>query len=132
MWDYPVDGDGGASQVFHGSKIHNICSDLVVPTVCVNDHIFFVDELLRTDDDSYFIPERFFYRLPDKARLSGIPDMTGSAKRRGDISLVYEPSVHDLWSLGRKVMQTNVCLLTSVTRNCTDYSFEIGRLFCLR
>ena len=131
MWDCPVDGDGGTLQVFHGLKIHNICSNLVVPNVCVNDHIFFVDELLWTDDDSYFIPEQFFYQLPDKARLSGIPNMTGSAKWCGDISLVYEPSVHDLWSLGHKVMWTNVCLLTSVAQNCTDYSFEIGRLFCL-
>ncbi|KAH9175921.1 hypothetical protein EDB89DRAFT_2240784 [Lactarius sanguifluus] len=90
IWDYPIDGNGGASQVFHGSKMLNISSTLVVPTVCVDDRIFFVDELLQDQDGTYFIPERFFYQLPEDANLS-----------------VYEPSVHDLWSLGRKVMRTD-------------------------
>jgi hypothetical protein len=113
MWDYPIDGDGGTSQVFHGSKIHDMCSALVVPTVCVNDHIFFVDKLLQNQDNTYFIPERFFYRLPEEAKLSGIPNTTGSAKHSDGSPAVYEPSVHDLWSLGHKVVRTNVRSLTS-------------------
>ncbi|KAH9079599.1 hypothetical protein EDB83DRAFT_2170317, partial [Lactarius deliciosus] len=60
IWDYPIDGNGGASQVFHGSKMLNISSTLVVPTVCVDDRIFFVDKLLQNQDGTYFIPERFF------------------------------------------------------------------------
>jgi hypothetical protein len=77
-------------------------SALVVPTVCVNGRIFFVDELLQNQDGTYFIPERFFYRLPEDAKLS-----------HSNGSTVYEPSVHDLWSLGRKVVRTNVRSLTS-------------------
>ncbi|KAH8980192.1 hypothetical protein EDB92DRAFT_1772723, partial [Lactarius akahatsu] len=78
IWDYPIDGNGGASQVFHGSKMLNISSTLVVPTVSVDDHIFFVDKLLQNQDGTYFIPEWFFYQLSEDANLSGsFPTFTG-------------------------------------------------------
>ena len=83
-------------------------SALVVPTVCVNEHIFFVDELLQNQDNTYFIPERFFYRLPKDSKLSDNPITTGLTKH-SDSSTVYEPSIHDLWSLGRIVARTDVC-----------------------
>ncbi|KAH8991022.1 hypothetical protein EDB92DRAFT_1778446, partial [Lactarius akahatsu] len=61
IWDYPINRQGYAAQVFHGSKmLFNIPSTLVVPTVCVNEHIFFVGELLQQFDGSYFILEQFF------------------------------------------------------------------------
>ncbi|KAI9442570.1 hypothetical protein H4582DRAFT_1761365, partial [Lactarius indigo] len=61
IWDYPIDGEGGASQLFHGSKmLMGMPSNLVVPTVCVDDRIFFVDELLQTSEGTYFILRRFF------------------------------------------------------------------------
>ncbi|KAH8993098.1 hypothetical protein EDB83DRAFT_2304552 [Lactarius deliciosus] len=107
IWDYPIDGEGGASQVFHGSKmLMDMPSNLVVPTVCVNDRIFFVDELLQTSEGTYFIPHRFFYRLPKHAKLSGV-GLTENGS-----SQVYEPSVRDLWSLGHKVVRTDVRPLT--------------------
>ena len=118
IWDYPIDGKGGTSQVFHGSKMLDISSALVVPTVCVNDHIFFVDELLQTQDGTYFIPERFFYRLPDHA-------VTGVTKPCNNSS-VYEPSVHDLWSLGRKVARTNVRSISYIAWWSTDGSLQEG------
>ncbi|KAH9028757.1 hypothetical protein EDB85DRAFT_1867621, partial [Lactarius pseudohatsudake] len=71
IWDYPINGNGGASQIFHGSKMLDVSSALVVPTVCVDGRIFFVNELLQNQDRTYFIPERFFYRLPADANLSG-------------------------------------------------------------
>ncbi|KAI9434377.1 hypothetical protein H4582DRAFT_1788139, partial [Lactarius indigo] len=78
IWDYPVDGNGGASQVFHRSKMLDVSSALVVPTVCVDNHIFFVNELLQNQDRTYFIPKRFFYQLPEHANLSGrFPTFTG-------------------------------------------------------
>ena len=129
MWDYPIDGDGGMTQVFHGSKIHDIPSALVVPTVCVNDCIFFVDELLQNQDNTYFIPERFFYRLPKGAKLSSNLINAGSTNH-SDSSTVYEPSVHDLWSLGRKVAQTDVCPIPSDAQRCIDHTFKPGRFFC--
>jgi hypothetical protein len=96
-------------------------SNLVVPTVCVNDRIFFVDEL-QTSDGTYFIPHRFFYRLPKGAKL-GIPTATGLAKS-DDSSQAYEPSVCDLWSLGRKVVRTDVRSVTSrVDTVLTSLSF---------
>ncbi|KAF8257030.1 hypothetical protein EI94DRAFT_1635036, partial [Lactarius quietus] len=65
IWDYPIDGEGGASQVFHGSKmLVDLPSNLVAPTACFNDQVFFVDELLQTSDGTYVIPLRFFYQLP--------------------------------------------------------------------
>lgn len=109
IWDYPIDGNGGTSQVFHGSKMHDIASALVVPTVCVNDRIFFVNELLQNQDGTYFIPERFFYRLPENSRLSTIAGST----ERNDSSAVHGPSVHDLWSLGRNVVRTKVSSVSS-------------------
>ncbi|KAF8259701.1 hypothetical protein EI94DRAFT_1433455, partial [Lactarius quietus] len=61
IWDYPIDGEGGASQVFHGSKmLVDLPSNLVAPSACFNNQIFFIDELLQTFDGTYFIPLRFF------------------------------------------------------------------------
>ncbi|KAH9022937.1 hypothetical protein EDB84DRAFT_1241512, partial [Lactarius hengduanensis] len=78
IWDYPIDGNGGASQIFHGLKMLDASSALVVPTVCVDDRIFFVNELLQNQDRTYFIPERFFYRLPEDANLSRLRALTSS------------------------------------------------------
>ena len=129
MWDYPIDGGGGMSQVFHGSKVHDMPSALVVPTVCVNNRIFFVDELLQNQDNTYFIPERFFYRLPKGAKLSSDLIITGSTNH-SDGSMAYEPSVRDLWSLGRKVAQTDVRRIPFDAQRCINHTFKSGRFFC--
>lgn len=108
IWDYPIDGRGYAAQVFHGSKmLFDISPNLVVPTVSVNKHIFFVGELLQQLDGTYFIPERFFYRLPEGMNLSGNPSISDVIKY-GNSPPIYEPNIHDLWSLGRKVDRTDV------------------------
>ena len=113
IWDYPIDGEGCASQVFHRSKmLVDMPSNLVVPTVCVKGRIFFADELLQTFDGTYFIPNNFFYRLPRGTKLSGIPTATGLGGSSNG-SQVYEPSVHDLWSLGHKVVRTDVRSIAS-------------------
>ena len=88
-------------------------ANLVVPTVCVNDRIYFVDELLQISDGTYFIPHRFFYRLPKGTKISGVPIDTGLTESGDSSQVVYEPSVHNLWSLGRKVVRTEVCSATS-------------------
>ena len=112
IWDYPIDGQEYTAQVFHGSKIlFDIPPTLVVPTVCVNDRIFFVGELLQQSDGTYFIPEQFFYRLPKGIKLSGNPSISDLIEH-GDSPPIYEPSVRDLWSLGRKVERTDVCAST--------------------
>jgi hypothetical protein len=114
IWDYPIDGQGYAAQVFHGSKmLFDTSSALVVPTVSVNEHIFFVGELLQQSDGTYFIPERFFYRLPEGVKLSGNPSISDVIEY-GDNPPIYEPSVRDLWSLCRKVERTDVCSLTFI------------------
>jgi hypothetical protein len=62
IWDYPIDRKGYAAQLFHGSKmLFDILPAVVVPTVSVNKHIFFVGKLLQQSDGTYFIPEQFFY-----------------------------------------------------------------------
>lgn len=114
IWDYPIDGQGYAAQVFHGSKmLFDISPALVVPTVFVNEHVFFVGELLQQSDGSYFILERFFYQLPEGMKLSGNLSISDVIEY-GDSPPIYEPSVHDLWSLGRKVDRTDVCALLLV------------------
>ena len=114
IWDYPIDGQGYTAQVFHGSKmLFDISPALVVPTVFVNERVFFVGELLQQSDGSYFIPEQFFYRLPEGMKLSGNLSISDVIEY-GDSLPIYEPSVHDLWSLGHKVDRTDVCALLLV------------------
>jgi hypothetical protein len=103
-----------------------------VPTVSVNEHIFFVGELLQQTDGSYFIPERFFYRLPEGVKLFGNPSISDSIEH-GDSPPIYEPSVRDLWSLGRKVERTDVHAFTSgVDRLLTIFSSRLASLSQMR
>jgi hypothetical protein len=114
IWDYPIDGEGGTSQVFYRSKmLVDMLANLMVPTVCVNDRIFFVDELLQTSDGTYFIPHCFFYQLPKGMKNSGVPIATGLTESGDSSQVAYGPSVRDLWSLGYKVVRTEVCSITS-------------------
>ncbi|KAI0747726.1 hypothetical protein C8Q80DRAFT_1120402 [Daedaleopsis nitida] len=59
MLDYPVySPEGHMLQVHHGDKLLNdLLGDIVAPAVIVNNKVFFVYELLRRTDHSYFIPE---------------------------------------------------------------------------
>ncbi|KAF8259436.1 hypothetical protein EI94DRAFT_1440876, partial [Lactarius quietus] len=106
IWDYTIDGQGYAAQVLHGSKmLFDIEPALVVPTVSVNRHIFFVGELLQQSDGSYFIPERFFYRLPEGVKLSGNPSISDVA---GFIVSDKKTSVHvDLFKRTFSDIQSN-------------------------
>ncbi|KAF8256941.1 hypothetical protein EI94DRAFT_1635932, partial [Lactarius quietus] len=92
IWDYPIDGKGYAAQLFHGSKmLFDILPALIVPTVFVNEHIFFVGELLQQTDGTYFIPEWFFYQLPEGVKLFGNPSISDLIEHR-DSPPIYEPS----------------------------------------
>ncbi|KAG1863736.1 hypothetical protein F4604DRAFT_1929149 [Suillus subluteus] len=60
MHDYPEDGRGNMSQVHHGSKmLHELPEELLVPSVRVNNNIYFRNELLQSTT-GFFIPTRFF------------------------------------------------------------------------
>jgi hypothetical protein len=112
--------------------LFDIPPTLVVPTVCVNDRIFFVGELLQQSDGTYFIPERFFYRLPKGVKLSGNPSISDLIEY-GDSPPIYEPSMHDLWSLGRKVERTDVCAFTfHVDRLLITFSSRLASLSLMR
>ncbi|KAF8256788.1 hypothetical protein EI94DRAFT_1849401 [Lactarius quietus] len=88
IWDYPIDGEGYAAQLFHGSKmLFDISPALVVPT-------------------------RFFYQLPEGVKLSGNPSISDLIEH-GDSPPVYEPSVHDLWSIGCKAERTEAGFIVS-------------------
>ena len=63
LQDFPEDGGDGMSQVFHGEKLlHELPSP---PAACVDEIIYFVDELLQDSSGGYFIPECFFLAMPN-------------------------------------------------------------------
>ncbi|KAG1743273.1 uncharacterized protein EDB91DRAFT_1051456 [Suillus paluster] len=60
MHDYPEDGRGNMSQVHHGSKmLHELPEELLVPSVCINNNIYFQNELLQSTT-RFFIATHFF------------------------------------------------------------------------
>ncbi|KAG2117691.1 hypothetical protein BD769DRAFT_1362603, partial [Suillus cothurnatus] len=60
MHDYPEDGRGNMSQVHHGSKmLHDLPKELLVPSICVDNNIYFRNELLQSTT-GFFIPTYFF------------------------------------------------------------------------
>ncbi|KAG2351054.1 hypothetical protein BDR07DRAFT_1456116 [Suillus spraguei] len=60
MHDYPEDGRGNMSQVHHGLKmLHELPKELLVPSVFINNNIYFWNELLQSTT-GFFIPSCFF------------------------------------------------------------------------
>ncbi|KAG1889162.1 hypothetical protein F4604DRAFT_1915008 [Suillus subluteus] len=60
MHDYPQGGRGNMSQVHHGLKmLHELPKELLVPSVRINNNIYFRNELLQSTT-GFFIPTRFF------------------------------------------------------------------------
>ncbi|KAH9949290.1 hypothetical protein B0H21DRAFT_889914 [Amylocystis lapponica] len=103
MEDYPIDGDGGMSQVFHAEKmLLEMPAEHMAPTVRVDGEIYFVNELLQLASDDYFIPERFFAARPSESRAesSSRPSPTSAAR--------------ELYALGRLVARSNAGFLVSV------------------
>ncbi|KAL6300162.1 hypothetical protein BKA93DRAFT_692189, partial [Sparassis latifolia] len=84
MEDYPIDGKGEMSQVFHAEKmLLGMPAELVAPTVRVDSEIYFVNELLQLSSNDYFIPERYFAaRPPETSQMFLNPRMwPGSCAR---------------------------------------------------
>jgi hypothetical protein len=97
MQDYPEDGGGGMSQVFHGEKmLLDLPAETASPCVRVNNQIFFVNELLQRSSGAYFIPERFFYRKREDSRSEGIAADPFFAK--------------ELYALGHDVEESSVSI----------------------
>ncbi|KAG1800598.1 uncharacterized protein BJ212DRAFT_1287207, partial [Suillus subaureus] len=60
MHDYPEDGRGNMSQMHHGLKmLHELPKELLVPSIRVNNNIYFRNELLQLTT-GFFIPTHFF------------------------------------------------------------------------
>lgn len=94
MQDYPVDKNNSMSQVFHAEKmLLELPPEQGPPAVRVDHELFFIHELVQLRSGEYFIPERYF-RAPTHAR----PD-------------VLPKTLQDLFALGWRVTETNVCSL---------------------
>ena len=62
MTDYPHDCGNRLSQVHNGSKmLSELPPEIAPPAVRVNNVLYFANELVQLTNDTYFIPERFFY-----------------------------------------------------------------------
>ena len=72
-------------------------ANLVVPTVCINNRIYFVDKLLQTSDGTYFISHHFFYWLPKGTKISGVPIATGLTESGDNPQVVKTQSVRCPW-----------------------------------
>ncbi|KIN97928.1 hypothetical protein M404DRAFT_47010, partial [Pisolithus tinctorius Marx 270] len=61
MQDFPEEGEGKMSQVYHGEKmLHGLPQGLAPPSVKVGSNVYFVDEILQKSNGAYFIPTKFF------------------------------------------------------------------------
>ncbi|KAH9894129.1 hypothetical protein C8Q73DRAFT_826736 [Cubamyces lactineus] len=122
MSDYPRDGGKGMSQVQNGKKmLLDLPSELSSPAVRINGQIFFVDELLRCHDGSFFIPERFFYAATAEP---------GSSLGSETAPLISE----ELHALGRQsgfqVAEERVIVPTSAFNLSYEQLRQLGDLEC--
>lgn len=93
MSDFPELEGKGSSQAFHGQKmLLESPQGLATPCARVRGQIYFVNELLRCVDGSFFIPERFYRGVP---RSSGA-GATGTQPEK------------ELLALGRVAKRTEV------------------------
>ena len=70
MQDYPVDGDKGMSQAFHGQKILlDAPAKVQPPAVRVKDKLYFLHEMLKLSTGTYFIPQLYFESPQMEANL---------------------------------------------------------------
>ncbi|KAI0091388.1 hypothetical protein BDY19DRAFT_860646, partial [Irpex rosettiformis] len=61
MSDFPENGGSKLSQAFHGQKmLLDSPQGIATPCVRVRGQIYFVNELLRCANGTFFIPERFY------------------------------------------------------------------------
>ena len=97
--------------------LFDIPPTLVVPTVCVNDRIFFVGELLQQSDGTYFIPERFFYRLPKGVKLSGNPSISNLIEH-GDSPPIINPACK---TYGPLAVKLSALMFVPLLFMLTDY-----------
>lgn len=114
MLHYPIDGDGGMSQVHHADKIKELPDRLAAPTVRVNGKIFFIKELLQQYSGDYFIPKRFF-----AAKTS--PTTTGPA--------IVEPASPDgfqLYADGQQVLRSEVSATRYIFSVMTSVNYRLA------
>ncbi|KAI0694535.1 hypothetical protein BC835DRAFT_1274457 [Cytidiella melzeri] len=90
MQDYPQNGEGRMSQMWHGEKM--VLEAPPAPAARVRNRIYFVDELVYCTDNSYFIPERFVLE----------------ASQQGDSDVQNSSIEEKLVAIGRKVRKTEV------------------------
>jgi hypothetical protein len=102
MKDFPEDAGEEMSEARHGYKmLLDSPQGIATPTVRVRGQLFFVNELLRREDRTYFIPERFF------AKLSASEPGAESTQSSG-----FSIQTHDnLMALGRVAHKTEVSVL---------------------
>ncbi|OBZ74395.1 hypothetical protein A0H81_05238 [Grifola frondosa] len=105
MCDYPVDGEGGMSQVWNGMKmLFDLPPDMGTPSVRVDKELYFLGELLQLDSEEYFIPTRFFY-----ARSQPESDAAFNLSR-------------ELYALGHSVARSDNGFVVAKEQVCTPIS----------
>lgn len=96
MSDFPELEGKGASQAFHGHKmLLDSPQGIATPCAKVRGQIYFVNELLRCVDGSFFIPERFYMGVPRSSETGATGDSEKPEK--------------ELLALGRVVKKIEVC-----------------------
>ena len=104
MTDYPHDCGNRMSQVHNGSKmLSELPPEIAPPAVRVNNAVYFANELVQLSNNTFFIPERFFY-----APMSADESDGSRPPPRPEEAFFLE----ELCALGREVSHDMVCTVS--------------------
>ena len=68
---YPEDGGSKLGEVWHGDKmLRDIPDHLLSPTIRHNGNIYYVNELVKCSDGSWFLPKRWMTRSGSKGMFA--------------------------------------------------------------